>query len=213
MPDMPLFELPDPSPFPTLLGRSNYTIWKSSVVPTLNSDATATALLSGCYTEPVVCEPLDARCSKKPGLKFKSKKKAKEAALEQSDAREKWESANLHVCRFIRGTLAMNVLPFVRRYSDAKALWDALEGLYGEANGIEMAGGPPIRCGPIEWDGTKEIRKRQGVESDTGTRNGKNVALRDNKKTGQGGKKKRVRVSPPSVTGLIMDIRTEELDF
>jgi hypothetical protein len=52
-----------------------------------------------------------------------------------------WDHANLALCRFIRGTLAMNVLPFVRRYTEAKALWDALVGLYGEANGIAMAGG------------------------------------------------------------------------
>lgn len=35
----------------------------------------------------------------------------------------------------------MNVLPFVSGFTEAKALWEMLVGLYGEANGIEMAGG------------------------------------------------------------------------
>lgn len=38
----------------------------------------------------------------------------------------------------------MNVLPFVRRHSEAKALWDTLVGLYGAENGIARAGGPAI---------------------------------------------------------------------
>jgi hypothetical protein len=45
----------------------------------------------------------------------------------------------------------MNVLPFVRRYSEAKALWDTLVRLYGARNGIAMAGGPTInRLAPME---------------------------------------------------------------
>ena len=56
-----------------------------------------------------------------------------------------WDNANLLVCRFIRGTLAMNVLPFVRRYLEAKVLWEALIALYGERNGIAIAGGPEVR--------------------------------------------------------------------
>ena len=50
----------------------------------------------------------------------------------------------------------MNVLPFVRRYEEARALWDALVGLYGEGNGIAMAGGPVMGGSGLTGDEGKD---------------------------------------------------------
>ena len=51
----------------------------------------------------------------------------------------------------------MNVLPFVRRYVEAKALWDALVGLYGAANGVAVAGGPVCRA--LGGEGGGEVKE------------------------------------------------------
>jgi len=65
----------------------------------------------------------------------------------------------------------MNVLPFVRRHSEAKALWDALVGLYGAGNGIAMAGGPAIsRIAPV---GEKDVRTGDSVYGAGGKGKGK----------------------------------------
>ena len=57
----------------------------------------------------------------------------------------------------------------MRRYSDAKLLWDALVALYGEANGIARAGGPGlerrsaasvgVEVGEGQWDRRNEKGK------------------------------------------------------
>ena len=52
---------------------------------------------------------------------------------------------NLHLCRFIRATLAMNVLPHVQLHQQAGRLWDKLNELYGVENGIAAVGGPRVR--------------------------------------------------------------------
>ena len=51
------------------------------------------------------------------------------------------QNFDLETCRFIRSTLAMNVVPFVRGQTSAKALWQQLERLYGEQPGVKWQGG------------------------------------------------------------------------
>ena len=66
----------------------------------------------------------------------------------------------------------MNVLPFVRRYTEAKPLWDALVGLYGEGNGIAMAGGPVLNGkGLMEGRGDKrqDVGAREGGANESST--------------------------------------------
>ena len=127
---------PCSSTFPVLLGRSNYTAWYSAIKPFLCLHPLTRALLSGSWTEP-----------RRP-VSFPAAPAPNTAAFvdfqKHAHALATWDHANLTTCRFIRDTLAMNVLPFVRRHSEAKALWDTLIGLYGAGNGIAMAGGPVI---------------------------------------------------------------------
>jgi hypothetical protein len=141
---------PSPSTFPVLLGRSNYTAWYSAIKPLLRLHPLAHALLSGSWTEP-----------RRP-VSFPTAPAPNTAAFidfqKHTHALAAWDHANITTCRFIRGTLAMNVLPFVRRHSEAKALWDTLVGLYGAGNGIAMAGGPVI--GRIE-PGEKDVGVRK----------------------------------------------------
>ena len=112
---------------PVLLGRSNYTAWHSAIHPILSTHPTASTLLSGSWPPPITnLSPTTATSS---------------IQQERAVALADYDLANLSVCRFIRGTLAMNVLPFVRGFTEAKALWEMLVGLYGEANGIAMVGG------------------------------------------------------------------------
>ena len=134
---------PSPSTLPVLLGRSNYTAWYSAIKPLLAHHPLTRALLSGSWTEP-------RRPTSFPTAPAPNTTPTITDIEPHAHALAAWGHTNLTTCRFIRDTLAMNVLPFVRRYSEAKALWDALVGLYGAGNGIAMAGGPAIsRIAPV----------------------------------------------------------------
>jgi hypothetical protein len=105
-----------------------------------------------------------------------------------------WDNANLALCRFIRGTLAMNVLPFVRRHVEAQALWDALVRLYGEENGIAMAGGPMMNQGGLVQDKGKARTSEHGcadersvVAGEKGKWNGKRRNVDGGKGWDEGG--------------------------
>jgi hypothetical protein len=126
---------PSPSTLPVLLGRSNYTAWYSAIKPLLALHPLTRALLSGSWAEPRRLISFPTAPAPNTNLITTDIEPHALAA---------WDHTNLSTCRFIRDTLAMNVLPFVRRHSEAKALWDALVGLYGAGNGIAMAGGPAI---------------------------------------------------------------------
>lgn len=160
--------LPSPSTLPILLGHSNYTLWHSAINPILTSHQPISTLLSGSWTEPRLVRPtLSPTIPPAPNTNTKANTQTQAQAHAQALAA--WDQANLVVCRFIRGTLALNVLPFVRRYSDAKLLWDALVALYGEANGIARAGGPGlerrsaasvgVEVGEGQWDRRNEKGK------------------------------------------------------
>lgn len=114
------------STIPTLLGRSNYPVWRSAIHPILMTHPASRALLSGSWTEP--------RRAADPVTDITAEGHA-EAILA-------WESVNLSLSRFVRATLALNVRPFVRRHGDARVLWEALERLFGEKGGVAMVGGP-----------------------------------------------------------------------
>jgi hypothetical protein len=136
--------LPSPSTLPVLLGRSNYTVWHAAIHRILTSHPLTATLLSGSWTEPRARCPMSSPTASPPNATAPTKTTVEMHQNAHSQALLAWDHANLALCRFIRGTLAMNVLPFVRRHAEAKALWDALAGLYGEANGIAMAGGPMV---------------------------------------------------------------------
>lgn len=138
---------PSSSTLPVLLGRSNYTAWYSAIKPLLHLHPLTRALLSGSWTEPRRAMSFPTAPAPNTSTSIDLQKHAHALAA--------WDHANLTTCRFIRDTLAMNVLPFVRRHSEAKALWDTLVGLYGAGNGIAMAGGPVISR--IEPVGEKDV--------------------------------------------------------
>lgn len=139
---------PSPSTLPVLLGRSNYTAWYSAIKPLLALHPLTRALLSGSWAEP-------RRLISFPTAPAPNTNPTTTDIEPHAHALAAWDHTNLTTCRFIRDTLAMNVLPFVRRHSEAKALWDALVGLYGAGNGIAMAGGPAIsRIAPV---GEKDV--------------------------------------------------------
>jgi hypothetical protein len=162
--------LPSPSTLPILLGHSNHTLWHSAINPILTSHQLISTLLSGSWTEPRLVRPTLSPTTP-PAPNTNTKTNTQTQAQAHAQALAAWDHANLVVCRFIRGTLALNVLPFVRRYSDAKLLWDALVALYGEANGIARAGGPGLErrsaasvgvgvgVGEGQWDGRNEEGK------------------------------------------------------
>lgn len=58
------------------------------------------------------------------------------------------DALNLAMCRVIRSSLALNVVPFVRQYTAAKDLWNRLIWLFGEEEGINSQGGPPLPYKP-----------------------------------------------------------------
>ncbi|KAK5063146.1 hypothetical protein LTR84_005222 [Exophiala bonariae] len=108
-----------------LAGKSNFELWLSAIKPYLFSDPESTGLILGGWTEP----------------------KARNDSAETAWTRERWVMANTDTCRFIRGTLAMNVIPHVRQHDTARGLWHNLLWLYGEEAGIDTQGGPPVPVG------------------------------------------------------------------
>jgi hypothetical protein len=103
-----------------LAGKSNFHLWLSAIKPYLFSNIESTGLILGGWTEP------------------------KTTSKETEWDRERWLIANTETCRFIRGTLAINVIPHVRQHNNAKSLWHNLLWLYGEESGIDTQGGPPV---------------------------------------------------------------------
>lgn len=109
-----------------LLGKSNFKVWRASIEPALLKNPYSSKLILGEWDEP----------------KVQASASQTEAELDQ--ARKDWQFANTATCRFIRATLALNVTPFVRQHSTAKALYLNLIWLYGGEAGIDTQGGPPV---------------------------------------------------------------------
>lgn len=137
-----------------LAGKSNFQLWLSAIKPYLFSNIESTGLILGGWAEP------------KPGPNPWSKPTAPTTGEDDPTStsehwdRERWTAANTETCRFIRGTLAMNVIPHVRQHHTAKALWHNLLWLYGEEAGIDTQGGP---SGPVS--GPPESANSNGNEN------------------------------------------------
>ena len=151
---------------PTLLGKSNFNKWHSNMDPILLSDEQARALAYGTWSEPPSPRCPDSTPTTLPNIPspvspvtpastetlsppkvytFLHTPSLSRAAFGSYDTSHRaYEMANLTVCRFIRGTLAMNVIPFVRQHTSAKALYEQIIFLYGEQAGIDMVGGPAV---------------------------------------------------------------------
>ncbi|ETI27956.1 hypothetical protein G647_00405 [Cladophialophora carrionii CBS 160.54] len=110
-----------------LKGKSNFQTWHSAIQPILLSNASSSELIIGVWTEPRCPTPCTAE---------------QQAAFDEG--RRRWHTTNTGTCRFIRATLAENVVPFVRQYNTAKTLFFNLVWLYGEDSGIDTQGGPPV---------------------------------------------------------------------
>ncbi|KAJ9608302.1 hypothetical protein H2200_007290 [Cladophialophora chaetospira] len=110
-----------------LKGKSNFREWHSAIQSVLLSNPYSSELILGTWTEP----------------QSSSSNTAEEQTLFDEQRRE-WHTANTGTCRFIRETLATNVIPFVRQYNTAKTLFFNLVWLYGEEAGIDTQGGPPV---------------------------------------------------------------------
>lgn len=110
-----------------LKGKSNFARWHSAIEPILLSNPHSSRLIIESWAEPRL----------PPGPNDEQQ------AIFDEERRE-WHSANTATCRFIRATLAENVVPFVRQYNSAKLLFFNLVWLYGEDAGIDTQGGPPV---------------------------------------------------------------------
>ncbi|KIW73592.1 hypothetical protein PV04_01696 [Phialophora macrospora] len=110
-----------------LKGKSNFQAWHSTIQPILLSNPSSSELIIGSWAEPRCSTPCTAD---------------QQAAFDED--RRDWHTANTGTCRFIRATLAENVVPFVRQYNTAKTLFFNLVWLYGEDSGIDTQGGPPV---------------------------------------------------------------------
>jgi len=95
------------------------------------SNPYSSELILGTWTEP----QFSGSCTAEEQTSFDEK-------------RRDWHAANTGTCRFIRETLAANVIPFVRQYNSAKTLFFNLVWLYGEDAGIDAQGGPPAPVNP-----------------------------------------------------------------
>lgn len=110
-----------------LNGKSNFSDWHSAVQSILLSNPYSSELILGKWAEP---QP-SASCTVEEQTAF-------------NEQRREWHTANTGTCRFIRETLATNVIPFVRQYNNAKTLFFNLVWLYGDDAGIDTQGGPPV---------------------------------------------------------------------
>lgn len=110
-----------------LKGKSNFGPWHSAIEPILLSNPHSSKLIIGTWAEP----RLPPASTEEEQAQF-------------DEERRQWHSANTATCRFIRATLAENVVPFVRQYNTAKPLFFNLVWLYGEDAGIDTQGGPPV---------------------------------------------------------------------
>lgn len=126
-----IHQFPPPDALYQLVGKSNFQLWLSAIKPYLFSNIESTGLILAGWTEP------------------------KATSKETEWDRERWLTANTETCRFIRGTLAINVIPHVRQHNTAKSLWHNLLWLYGEESGIDTQGGPPV-------PGSDNSRNHQG---------------------------------------------------
>jgi hypothetical protein len=109
-----------------LKGKSDFRPWHSAIQSVLLSNPYSSELILGTWTEPRI----SATCTA-------------EEQISLDEERREWHAANTGTCRFIRETLAANVIPFVRQYNSAKTLFFSLIWLYGEEAGIDTQGGPP----------------------------------------------------------------------
>jgi hypothetical protein len=118
---------PDPVAAVGLLkGKSNFARWHTAIQSVLLTKSSAFDLILGDWVEPRITASFTA---------------VEQASFDEE--RRQWHAANTGTCRFIRETLATNVIPFVRQYNTAKILFFNLVWLYGEDAGIDTQGGPP----------------------------------------------------------------------
>jgi len=158
-------KFPPASSLYQLAGKSNFQLWLSAIKPYLFSNIESTGLILGGWTE-TKPSPSDAR----PKPSTTDEENPSISSNEQGD-RERWKAANTETCRFIRGTLAMNVIPHVRQHRTAKALWHNLLWLYGEEAGIDMQGGPPLPAShSLSTDGNNNATARNWPGGNTGSR-------------------------------------------
>jgi hypothetical protein len=148
---------------PTLLGKSNFKKWHASINPLLLSNPQSRSLISGSWFEPPSPRSpdslsLSSRSSTSPTPTSPAPSLSLPPSTPQT-AHRAYELANLLTTRFIRGTLAMNVIPFVRQHTSAKGLYEQLIYLYGERAGIDTVGGPPLNL---------SMRRRATIESSIG---------------------------------------------
>jgi hypothetical protein len=123
-----------------LNGKSNYKTWQTAMQGVLMSNLESGSLVLGKWTEPRLRE-------------YSSN--SNQDVFQQE--KQHWHTANVATCRFIRATLAENVLPFVRQFADAKSLYLNLVWLYGDESGIDLQGGPPMPAG-VQDIGTRRGR-------------------------------------------------------
>ena len=145
---------------PILLGKSNFELWHASIDPILLSNEQARSLISGTWFEPrsppsssshptsptspisAVSSPSQSHTTLYNILHAPSLSRT--SISTHQAVHRTYEHANLTITRFIRGTLAINVIPFVRQHTSAKGLYEQLIYLYGERAGIDMFGGPSM---------------------------------------------------------------------
>ena len=168
---------------PTLLGKSNFGVWHASIDPILLSNEQAHSLVSGTWFEPrsppsssslptsptslvsITSSPSQTHASLYTILHAHSLSRT--SLTTHQAAHRAYEHANLTVTRFIRGTLAINVIPFVRQHASAKGLYEQLIYLYGERAGIDMFGGPTMNMALQSRRMTHPSISRISEEGDT----------------------------------------------
>jgi hypothetical protein len=168
---------------PTLLGKSNFELWHASIDPILLSNEQARSLISGAWFEPrslpsssshptSPTSPVSAVLSPSHSHTIlynvlHAPPLSRASISTHQAAHRTYEHANLTITRFIRGTLAINVLPFVRQHTSAKGLYEQLVYLYGERAGIDMFGGPTMSIALQGRRMTEPTISRISEEGDT----------------------------------------------
>lgn len=163
---------------PTLLGKSNFRKWHASIDPILLSNDQARSLILGTWFEPPSPRSSDTLSTTSPQSPISvspispsptqpysilhAPSLSHTSFTTHQTLLHAYERANLTMTRFIRGTLGMNVTPFVRQHTSAKGLYEQLIYLYGERAGIDMVGGPAMN---IDMNMSVSLRSRRTTES------------------------------------------------
>lgn len=150
---------PDQSTIPKLLGKSNFDKWYSAMVPALQSNERARMLIFGGHHEPSKNRHQSSEISISTSIiSFQGITPLPSSRRVVGDS---LDLADIESCRFIRTTLAMNVVPFVRGQHSAKSLWERLNYLYGESAGIDVQAGSHI----VDTGGSSQINSNQSKQT------------------------------------------------